>query len=90
MTTDREREEILLCLLEKTGLALDPVSVATTYNTPVQEWRETFQRLDRKGLVEPRGDNLFKLTKKGEEMAKPRGGGDIPFPVGVAALRLVG
>ena len=78
MASNVHREEVLLVVLANSDIALDADSIAATYDTPVDEWRDSFRRLERKGLVEPLGDGLYALTAEGEKQVAPRGPGDQP------------
>lgn len=73
MATDLHRDELLLVLLANADIALDATSVAATYDTSVEGWRESLRRLEAQGLVEPMGDGLYALSAEGKEQVAPRG-----------------
>lgn len=75
MGTNLHREEMLLVVLAATEIPLDPESVAATYDTPVEEWRVAVRRLESQGDVKEVGNGLYRLTKSGQEKARPRGTG---------------
>lgn len=73
MTTNSYRGEMLLVLLSENGIPLDPESVAATYNTPVEEWQATFDRLEENGDIEQVADGLYYLTRTGQNKTFLRG-----------------
>lgn len=80
MVSEAHREEVVLRLLETTGVPLDPESVAATYHRPVTEWRSAFEQLVDDGEIEAVGDGLYRprsVEPAGADPARTR-----TYPVG--------
>lgn len=74
MVSELHREEVVLVLLSSVEIPLDAQSIATRYGTSVEEWAETLDGLERKGLVRDVGDGLYRITTQGRSKIESRGG----------------
>lgn len=73
MSPKVHRDEVLLVLLAKVEIPLDPESVAATYDIPLVEWKTTFEQLEDDGDIEHVEDGLYQLTSNGREKLRVRG-----------------
>lgn len=74
MVSELHREEVVLVLLSSVEIPLDAQSIATRYGTSVEEWAETLDGLERKGLVRDVGEGLYRITAQGRSTIESRGG----------------